>query len=404
MPTTEHDYQKAMKKQLRKEKLRKAKKNMRPNSGSRGPRQRDWDHLADDEWDAPGFYEDERVMPQGTQERHKIVEEIARHTTVHGEDHGEMEELDLPTGTLTGLVIEAAGEICTVAVNDEHLPCTIRRSLLTQETTFTSPAAAGDQVAVRDNGDGSGVVEQVLPRRSVLARPHRPDQANALRQIVAANIDQVLIVAAWRKPNLWPELIDRYLIAAARNQLEAVICVNKVDLVEDPQELEETLKPYRELGYPVLLTSAESGIGVETLRESLREKLTVFTGLSGVGKSSLLSGIQPGLHLRAKTIGQSRKNRNQGRHTTTIATLYPLAQGGAVIDTPGIRSFGLAFLERRELAAFYPEFDEAAHQCAYHNCSHIHEPECGVQAGVASGAISQLRYENYAKIWASLPG
>lgn len=400
----EHDYQKAMKKHLRKEKLRKAKKNMRPNAGSRGPRQRDWDHLADDEWDSPGFYEDERVMPQGTLERHKVVEKIAKHTAVHGESASDFEEEDLPTGTLTGLVIEAAGEICTVSVNDENLPCTIRRSLLTQETTFTSPVAAGDQVAVRDNGDGSGVVEQVLPRRSVLARPHRPDQANALRQIVAANIDQVLIVAAWRKPNLWPELIDRYLIAAARNQLEAVICVNKVDLADDPQALEEILKPYRDLGYPILLTSAETGIGVETLRETLREKVTVFTGLSGVGKSSLLSSIQPGLHLEAKTIGQKGKNRNQGRHTTTMATLYPLALGGAVIDTPGIRSFGLAFLERRELGAFYPEFAEPAHQCAYHDCSHIHEPDCGVQGAVANGEISLLRYENYTKIWASLPG
>ena len=147
-----------------------------------------------------------------------------------------------------------------------------------------------------------------------------------------------------------------------------------------------------------------AGIGVETLREVLRDKLTVFTGLSGVGKSSLLSMVQPGLELRAMDIGQRGKNRNQGRHTTTMATLYPLAQGGAVIDTPGIRSFGLAFLERSELASFYPEFKDHSASCAYYNCAHIHEPDCGVQAAVAQGAISLLRYENYQKIWASLPG
>ncbi|MEJ2758615.1 MAG: GTPase RsgA, partial [Anaerolineales bacterium] len=231
----QHDYQKAMKKQMRKEKLRKAKKNMRPNSGSRGPRQRDWDHLADDEWDAPGFYEDERIMPLGTQERHKVVAHMAQNTVLRGDTSEVIDEDDLPTGTLTGLVVESAGEFSSVLVEGEMISCTIRRSLLTQETTFTSPVAAGDQVAIRKNGDGSGVIEQVLPRRSVLARPHRLNQANALRQIVAANIDQVLIVASWRKPNLWPELIDRYLIAAARNQLEAIICINKVDLVDDQQ-------------------------------------------------------------------------------------------------------------------------------------------------------------------------
>jgi len=398
----EHDYHKAMEKHLRKEKLRKAKKNMRPNSSSRGPRQRDWDHMTDEEWDSPGFYEDERVMPRGTQERHKVVAEMAQNVTLHDTDSEEPAEEDLPPDTRTGLVVESAGELCTVLVEDETLPCTIRRSLLNQETTFTSPVAAGDQVLVRDLGDGSGVIEQVLPRRSVLARPHRLNQANALRQIVAANIDQVVIVAAWRKPNLWPELIDRYLIAAARNQLEAIICINKVDLVEDQQDFEETLQAYRDLGYQMILTSAETGIGVDTLREVLRDKLTVFTGLSGVGKSSLLSGVQPGLALRALTIGEHGNNRNQGRHTTSMATLYPLAQGGAVIDTPGIRSFGLAFLEPRELASFYPEFTEPSAGCAYANCAHIHEPDCGVKAAVAEREVSLLRYENYKKILGSL--
>ncbi len=145
-------------------------------------------------------------------------------------------------------------------------------------------------------------------------------------------------------PHIWPELIDRYLIAAARNELEAVICVNKIDLVEDQSELEETIQPYRDAGYQVILTSAETGAGVDQLRELLLGSTTVFAGLSGVGKSSLLSQIQPGLKLRALTVGERGKNRNQGRHTTTMATMYPLKEGGALIDTPGIREFGLAFL------------------------------------------------------------
>ncbi len=215
-------------------------------------------------------------------------------------------------------------------------------------------------------------------------------------------MDRVLIVASWRKPSFWPELVDRYLIAAERNHLEAVICVNKVDLVEDEIELEETLHPYRTAGYQVILTSAETCVGIDLLRELLIGSSTVFTGLSGVGKSSLLSKVQPGLSLRALSIGQRGKNRNQGRHTTTMASLYPLKEGGAVIDTPGIREFGLAFLEKQELASFYPEIALAAVECEFSDCSHTHEPKCGVKHAVADGAVSQMRYDSYQKILGSL--
>ena len=396
----EHNYQKQIAKQERKQKLRKAKKNMRPNAARRGPRQRDWDHLADDEWDSPGFYEDDRVKPLGPESRHKVVEEIAKQSIKKSGEDVEIDPDALPDGTVKGLVIEAAGEQCLVQVDDRQVDCVVRRSLLVKETTFTSVVAAGDNVALRLGENGSSAVEQVLPRRSVLARP---EGNTSYRQLVAANVDRVLVVASWRKPAIWPELIDRYLIAAERSRLEAVICVNKVDLVEDPDELKVTMQPYRDAGYQVLLTSAETGAGIENLRALLKDTVTVFAGLSGVGKSSLLSAIQPGLSLRALSIGERGKNRNQGRHSTTMASLYPLKDGGAVIDTPGIREFGLAFLERRELPGFYPEMAALQGQCRYTGCSHTHEPDCAVKAAVEGGELAKVRYENYIKILCDLP-
>jgi ribosome biogenesis GTPase len=240
----------------------------------------------------------------------------------------------------------------------------------------------------------------------MLARIHRPDvgKTSSQRRVIAANIDRVLVVASWRKPAIWPELIDRYLIAAARNELDAVICVNKIDLVEDQFELEETVQPYRDAGYQVLFTSAETGAGVDQLRDLLLGSATVFAGLSGVGKSSLLSRVEPGLKLRALTVGERGKNRNQGRHTTTMATMYPLKDGGAVIDTPGLREFGLANLYRYELANFYPEIGALLGGCSYSDCTHTHEPGCRIKSAVQEGEISQMRYENYIKILDCLPG
>ncbi|HKJ27779.1 MAG TPA: ribosome small subunit-dependent GTPase A [Anaerolineales bacterium] len=394
--STEHEYTEGMKKHLRKQRLRKAKKKMRPNTASRGPRQRDWEQFADDEWDSEGFYEDERVMPRGTNQRLKAVEEMAKKAIQKEGEEVEIDESDLPPGTELGVVVEAVGEHCTVRLEGQDLDCTVRRSLLVEETTFTSVVAAGDQVAVLINELGEGVVEKVMPRSGVLSRIHRA--GSALRKIIAANVDRVLIVASWQKPAFWPELVDRYLIAAQRSELEAVICVNKIDLVEDQHELEEALKPYRDLGYHVLLTSAETGVGIQPLGELLTGSQTVFAGLSGVGKSSLLSQVEPGLELRALTVGDSGANKNQGRHTTTMASLYPLAEGGAVIDTPGIRTFGLALLEPRDLASFYPEIVEASVNCAFSDCLHTHEPDCGVKEGVSVGEISQVRYDSYTKI------
>ena len=283
----------------------------------------------------------------------------------------------------------------------------MRSSLRTPHSGFSNVLAAGDEVVVSyrtvsHNGHERGMVEAVLPRRSALARPDV--FYSHLQQVIVANVDQVLIVAAWREPAFWPELVDRYLIAAARYNLAPIICINKIDLADEDAdeaaELARTVAAYRQAGYPVLPTSARTGDGLAALREALAGRTTALAGLSGVGKSSLLSAVEPGLNLRTSEVSS---RRHEGRHTTTQVTLHPLAAGGFVADTPGIREFGLSGLRGCDLPRFYPEIAAEAEACAYADCSHTREPGCAVKAAVRAGRIAAVRYDSYRKIRHGLP-
>jgi ribosome biogenesis GTPase len=201
---------------------------------------------------------------------------------------------------------------------------------------------------------------------------------------------------------LWPELIDRYLIAAARNKLIPLICVNKIDLAEAEGSLvgcRAALEPYRQLAYQVIFASALTGEGIDNLREALRGRITALAGLSGVGKSSLLTAVQPDLQLRTSTVSEFS---GEGRHTTTQVSMLPLAMGGFVVDTPGIREFGLSGLSKRDLIHFYPDLTALAPACRFADCSHRHEPGCAVKTAVVRGRVSATRYDNYQKIYESL--
>jgi ribosome biogenesis GTPase len=237
----------------------------------------------------------------------------------------------------------------------------------------------------------------VLPRRSVLARPDV--FYDHLQQVIAANVNQLLIVASWRDPVIWLELIDRYLIAAERHGLMPILCVNKIDLAEDVAICRATLQPYLDLRYQVIFTCALTSEGVDELREVLRGQTTVLAGLSGVGKSSLLLAVQPGLQL---CIGEVSEYSGQGRHTTAQVVLHRLEMGGFVVDTPGIREFGLNGLRQGELARFYPEMAAVAGGCRFDDCAHIHEPGCAVKAAVQQGHVSANRYHSYKKIYHTL--
>jgi ribosome biogenesis GTPase len=253
-------------------------------------------------------------------------------------------------------------------------------------------------VLVSLNGEKRGVVEHVLPRSNQSSRPDA--FYGNLQQTVAANVDQLLVVASWRDPHIWPELIDRYLIAAERSGVAPHLCVNKIDLADSLEEVEMLLKPYRELDLTVLLTSAERGDGVGALRALLDGRVTVLAGLSGVGKSTLLSAVEPSFQLRT---GAVNEDRHQGRHTTSQAIMLPLGDKSYVIDTPGIREFGLVGLRRQDLITHYPELVALAGRCRFSDCSHQHEPDCAVRQAAQHGAVSSMRLDSYQKIAASLP-
>jgi ribosome biogenesis GTPase / thiamine phosphate phosphatase len=381
---------------------KKFKRNQQPN----GPRRRDWtptdlDLAQLDAWDGNDYVAFERIMPLDESDRRRALERTAFVRTDSNELQagvGEGITFAGDNASLQGQVIAIAGNFCRVAVRDVTLLCTVRGTLHAQETGFTNAVAIGDQVLVQQGRAGYGVVEQVLPRHSLLARPDV--FYSHLQQVVVANADQLLIVTSWREPIIWFELIDRYLVAAARNRLPAVICINKIDLAESRAECERDLQPYRALGVPCVFTSAQTGEGIEELHSVMQGRTTVLAGLSGVGKSSLLSAVQPGLNLR---IGVVSEHSGEGRHTTTQATSLRLDNETWVVDTPGIREFGLSGLTRSQLVTYFAEMAEAAVHCRFRNCTHLNEPGCAVRAAVASGTIARSRNHSYRLIYASLP-
>lgn len=383
--------------------LRQVRKEFKDAPKEERVRQKDWvaqfgeDGEAFDDLALPDA---ERVMPLGEQERKRANLARGQSSPVTGDGGGSLAGRDHQAVSERGIVVEVSAGLCRVSIAGEAaLLCEIRRSLTAHDTGFTNVVAVGDEVWVSHNGSGRGMVEGVRPRRSALARPD-PFYGH-LRQVIAANVDQLLIVASWREPALWPELVDRYLIAAARNRLVPIVCVNKVDLAADPAEPAAAMQPWIAAGYRVLFTSAQTGAGIAELRAALLGRTTALAGLSGVGKSSLLAAVQPGLSLRTSEVSD---RRHEGRHTTTQATLYPLDDGGFVVDTPGIREFGLAGLSRRDLASFYPEIAALADKCQFADCSHVREPGCAVRAAVRAGRVAQVRYEDYRKIYRDLPG
>lgn len=301
-----------------------------------------------------------------------------------------------PQGALensTGTVVEIATGLYTVDTSRGRYVCTLRKSLLVEHSGYSNMLAVGDRVMISHNGHKQGMVDEILPRRSALSRP---DPMNVYKQqVIVANVDQLLIVAAWRNPGFWPELVDRYLIGAMRHNLAPIIAINKVDLAEEPWDLEGVAQAYRLAGCQVILTSAVQGRGLDELRTVLAGRTTALAGLSGVGKSSLLSAVEPGLNLR---VGEVSERKHEGRHTTTQSSLHPLAAGGFVVDTPGMREYGLAGLGKADLLQFYPEFAAHAHGCEYANCTHTREPWCGVKSAMRAGRLSRMRLESYWKI------
>jgi ribosome biogenesis GTPase len=288
------------------------------------------------------------------------------------------------------IVMSVTGAQCRVFRDGAEIDCNVPPHIAMLRG---SALAAGDRVILE--GD---TVETVLPRQSVLARP---DPINKhLQRMIAANIDVVVHVVSLKSPPLRPRLIDRYLIAIQRGGAQPVLCVNKIDLLSDEEREEELAKlaPYRDLEVPVIAVSTKSGEGLDTLRSHVEGKMAALVGHSGVGKSSILNALDERLQLA--TGGLHR--RGTGRHTTTRATLYDFGAGTYLIDTPGIREFGLWDLDRESLRDYFPEFVEPSESCRFTNCTHVHEPDCEVKRRLESGDLNLARYETYVRLYESL--
>lgn len=290
------------------------------------------------------------------------------------------------------LVVSTSGPWAFVQFDGSEILVRIDEKLMVGKASVLAP---GDKVQVEPEEE-QFFIRGLGKRRTKLSRP-AVKISRVKEQVFAANIDTLLVVASARQPRFKSGLVDRYLVAAELGGVEAVLCVNKMDLID--HELSE-LKVYREIDLPVILTSCETGEGIEELREQLTGKLSVMSGHSGAGKSSLLNVLAPDLDLETREVSGYN---DKGRHTTTLARMYEI-DGGAIriIDTPGIRRLGLWGISHEELSYYFPEFDALALDCKFRNCTHIHEPNCAVSAAVEAGEIPMRRYGSYLRIRESL--
>ena len=267
--------------------------------------------------------------------------------------------------------------------------CAMRRLLKQLSTDQRHIVAAGDRVLFRLANEREGIIERIEPRHGVLSRTSKGRQ-----HVIVANVDQLLIVTSAAEPNLKPNLIDRFLVTEEKTRIRPVVVINKVDLV-DRADFQPLAGVWGQLGYKVLFVSARTGFGVDRLRQLVAGKESVVAGQSGVGKSSILNVIEPGLQLRVREVSEENQ---KGRHTTTTARLIRLSNGGYIVDTPGIRQFQLWDVIPEEVAGFYRDLRPFVNLCRFPDCTHTHEADCGVKNAVADGRLDARRYESYCQV------
>ena len=257
----------------------------------------------------------------------------------------------------------------------------------------TNPVVVGDRVIVEPDGDNSAIVE-ILPRRNYVIR--RASNLSKESHIIAANLDRALLLVTLHSPTTPREFVDRFLVTCEAYKVPVVIVIGKADTLTEEwaAEAEEFTAIYEDAGYQVMRLSSNTGEGVDAIRAMLRDHTTLVAGNSGVGKSTLIGSIDPTLDIRTGEISDSHQ---QGKHTTTFSTMYPL-EGGYIIDTPGIKGFGLIDIDDKELCRYFPEMMRIAPNCRFYNCTHTHEPGCAVTEAVKEGLVAWSRYESYLKI------
>lgn len=296
-----------------------------------------------------------------------------------------------------GLVIQNTGSWYVVLTDDGvEVPCKVKGNFRLKGIRTTNPVAVGDRVEILINPDNSGMIKVVEPRRNYIIR--RASNLSKESHIIAANLDQAMLIVTLAHPATSTTFIDRILATAEAYQVSATIVINKVDLLTEPEDVElldAVTHLYQSIGYKVLHLSAKTGDGLESLRQCLSDKVTLLSGNSGVGKTTIINDLMPGLDLRTAEISDIH---DTGMHTTTFSAMFPLPEGGWIIDTPGVKGFGTIDFEREEVAHFFPEIFEIGRECRFGNCTHTHEPGCAVLAALDEHRISQSRYASYLSI------
>ena len=298
-----------------------------------------------------------------------------------------------PGSPIEGRVVRVSGLQCLVETGDQQWTCNLRGRIKAGARQTTSPVIVGDWVEVLSTAPGAGVVAEIRPRRSRFSR--LASGPKPYEQVVAVNLDQLVVVVAIRNPALRVGFIDRALVMALKGGMEAAICINKVDL--DPAgDAGPVADVYRNLGHSVCLTSAHTGEGVGDFEAVLRDRDSVVVGQSGVGKSSLLNRLDPDLAIKTRELMTSH---DRGRHTTAAVQLYPLkGSRGHVADTPGIKELQLWQVERSSLVEYFAEMAPLVGNCRFRDCAHLSEPDCAVREAVERGEIAPIRYEAYQRI------
>lgn len=343
-------------------------------------------------------------MPKHYQDRDLDYEEIAERAGRNLPRTRKAKPKRASDNLLRGIVVRARGHHYDVTVlrqdgdeggsGGEQRMCEVRGRLL-QDRGRDTLVAVGDYVWIVPVGKDKGQIERIEERQSVLSR-QQPGVNSPAEDVILANPDQLLVVFSIVEPEPHLRMLDRFLVIAEANELPALICVNKLDLATS-SVAEALFGIYSRIGYPVIYASTFTGEGIEELRELLADRVTVFSGPSGVGKSSLLNTLQPGLNVQ---IGDISEVLSKGKHTTRAAQLYALPFGNEtfVADTPGIRELGLYEIDEQSLGFYFREFVPFIHSCRYPNCTHDHEPECAVRQAVEAGTISPERYESYLRL------
>jgi ribosome biogenesis GTPase len=301
---------------------------------------------------------------------------------------------------IEGRIIKSTGSWYTLAANNgDVVACRLPGKLRLEELKQTNPIAVGDQVAVEIQSDDTGIIKQIFERKNMITRLATHGRRG--QQIIATNIDLGIVVQSIRRPQFKTGFIDRFLITCEANDVKPLILINKMDLAKkgDLEELAEIQALYEKLGYDFITCSIEQPETIDNLKNFISGKTVTLMGPSGTGKSSILNALNPDLNL---TVGEISDFSNKGKHTTTFAELLPIGDNSFVVDTPGIREFGLVDIDPADLSNFYVEMRELRTQCKYYNCTHVHEPNCAVSLAYENGEIHPSRYMSYLQIIESL--